>query len=168
MQHRQGSNDSVHKQDIDMNRDDKKQDPMEDKSNVSVSRNRETHDDDDRDSKRKRLSSVATHQSKAQCAEVLTCIGIMSMVANLLRAREVQKSRQLQVEYLNRMKVVDRVPYLLVKHWTWQGAYQCQVDRWVDTLKISGTHRCRLVRSSAASPKSRASRTSQRHHFWNW
>ena len=33
-------------------------------SHVIVSRNRETEDDADRDSKRQRLSSIATHDSK--------------------------------------------------------------------------------------------------------
>ena len=87
------------------------------------------------------------------------------MVANLLCAGEVKKARHLEEKYLNKMKVVERVSYLLVKHGTGKDPIKV---RWVDTLKISGTHRCRLVRSSAASPKSRASRTSQRHHFWNW
>ena len=53
VQHRQESNDGVHKQDADMNNDDKeKQSPTEDKSHVTVSRNRETQDDEDRDSRR--------------------------------------------------------------------------------------------------------------------
>ena len=51
--HRHGTNDSVNKQNIEMNKDDEeKQDPMEEKSTVTVSRNGETHDDHDRDSKR--------------------------------------------------------------------------------------------------------------------
>ena len=67
MQHRQESNDSVNKQDADMNKDDReKQDPMEEESKVTVSRNRETQDID---SKMQRLPSVATHHSKPQRAE---------------------------------------------------------------------------------------------------
>ena len=46
VQHRQERNDGVHKQDADMNNDDKaKQSPTEEKCHVIVSRNRETQDD---------------------------------------------------------------------------------------------------------------------------
>ena len=58
-----------------------KQDPMDEKSNVTVSRNGQTQYDDDRYSKRPRLSSVATHHSKPQRAEVLKYWD-RSMVAN--------------------------------------------------------------------------------------
>ena len=92
MQHRQESNDWVNKQDVDMIKDDKeKQDPVEEKGGVTASRNRET-EDDDRDSHRQRLSSVATHDSKPQRADVK---------GGDLGAGDVQKARQLEVECLN-------------------------------------------------------------------
>ena len=70
VQHKQESTDGVHEQDADMNNDDKeKLSPTEEKSHVTVSRNRET-EDDDRDSKRQRLSSMATHHFKPQHAGV--------------------------------------------------------------------------------------------------
>ena len=76
-QNRQKSNNDVHKQDTGMSKDNKeRQDTMEQESNVTVSRNRETQDDDNRDSKRQRLSSVATHHSKLQHTGVLKYLGI--------------------------------------------------------------------------------------------
>ena len=53
----------------------------------------------------------------------------------------VQRARQLEAEYLNKMKVVERVPYSLVMHRT--GMEPLKV-RWVDTLKSSGIHWSRL------------------------
>ena len=71
VQHRQESNDGVREQDADVNTDDKEeQSPTEEKSHVNVIRNRETGDDADRDSKRQRLSSIATHPSEPQHARV--------------------------------------------------------------------------------------------------
>ena len=79
-------------------------------------RSRETQDDEDRDSKRQRLSSAATHHSKPQHAGVLKYWDHVN--GGELCARGVQKARQLEVEYPNKMSVVDRVPYSLVKHKT--------------------------------------------------
>ena len=59
-----------------------------------------------------------------------------------MSATEVRKARRLEVEYLNKMKVVERVPYSFIKHRT--GKEPIKV-RWVDTLKTSGIHRGRLV-----------------------
>ena len=78
MQHRQEGNDGVHQQNADQK---DKQFPTEEKSHVTVSRTRETEDDADRDSKRQRLSSIATHHSKPQHARVSN-FGIMSTVVN--------------------------------------------------------------------------------------
>ena len=55
-----------------------------------------------------------------------------------MSATEVRKARRLEVEYLNKMKVVERVPYSFIKHRT--GKEPIKV-RWVDTLKTSGIHR---------------------------
>ena len=46
------------------------------------------------------------------------------------------------MEYLNKLRVVERVPYSFVKHNT--GKEPIKV-RWADTLKNSGIHRSRLV-----------------------
>ena len=54
----------------------------------------------------------------------------------------MQKARRLEVEYLNKMKVVELVPYSFVKHRT--GTEPIKV-RWVDTLKKSRIHWSRLV-----------------------
>ena len=105
-EHRQQSNDRVHKQYIDMNNDNnKKQDPTGEWREVTVSRNRETNDDDDRDSKRQGRSSVATHHSKPQHAGDLKCWHHVN--GGELSVRELQKARQSEVEYLNKMKVVE-------------------------------------------------------------
>ena len=119
MQHRQESNDGAHKQDADMNDDKEKQSPTEEKSHVSVSRNTETQDDEDRDSKRQSLPSGATHHSKPQHAGVLIFWDHVN--GGELSARDVQKARRLEVEYLNKMKVVERVPYSFIKHRTSNG-----------------------------------------------
>ena len=111
MQHRQESNGGVHEQDADMNNDDKeKRSPTEEKSHVTVSRNRETEDDADRDSK----TSIATHHSKPQHAGVSKFWDHVN--GGELSAMEVRKARRLEVEYLNKMKVVERVPYSFSKH----------------------------------------------------
>ena len=61
-QNRQRSDVSEHEQDVDMNNEHKgKHDPTEGSSSTAVNKARETLNDDDRDSKKKRLSSVATH-----------------------------------------------------------------------------------------------------------
>ena len=86
------------------------------KSNVTASRNRKTQDDDDRDSKKQRLSSVATHHSKPRHAEVLKYWDHVN--GGELSAGEVQKARQLEVEHLNQMNVVKRVPCSFVTHRT--------------------------------------------------
>ena len=117
MQHRQESNDGVHKQDADMNKDDKEQDPTEEKSNVTVSKTRETQDDEDRDSKRQRLSSVATHHSKPQHAGVLKYWDHVN--GGELCARGVQKARQLEVEYPNKMSVRGRSAVLARQAQDW-------------------------------------------------
>ena len=122
------SNDGVRRQDADMNNDDKeKQDPTEGKSNVTVRRNRETQDEDHRDSKRQRLSSAATRRSKPDA-------GVLKYWDHVSGGElsEVQKARRLEVEDLNQMRVVDRVPYSFVKHRT--GKEPIKV-RWVDPLK---------------------------------
>ena len=111
MQHRQESNGGVHEQDADMNNDDKeKRSPTEEKSHVTVSRNRETEDDADRDSK----TSIATHHSKPQHAGVSKFWDHVN--GGELSAMEVRKARRLEVKYLNKMKVVERVPYSFSKH----------------------------------------------------
>ena len=59
-----------------------------------------------------------------------------------LSATEVRKVRQPEGEYLNKRRVVERVPHSTVK------ARACQEPvkvRWVDTLKDIGVHRSRLV-----------------------
>ena len=71
----------------------------------------------------------------------------------------MQKSRRLEVEYLNKMKVVERVPYSFVKHRT--GKELIKV-RWVDTLKTSGAHRSRLV----AKEFCRGSKIDGFRNFW--
>ena len=161
VQHRQGSIDSVNKQDVDMNNDDKENDdPIKEDSNFTVSRNRETQDDD-RDRQRQMLSSVATHRSKPQRAEVLKCWNDVN--GGELSAGEVQKARQLEVERAHKVKVVERVPCTLVKHRI--GKELIKV-RWRDTLKAAGyTVRGWWRRSFVAGPKSMASRISRRHHF---
>ena len=58
-----------------------------------------------------------------------------------LNAREVQKARPLEVEYVNKMRVVERVAQSLIRAGT--GKEPIKV-RWVDTLKKSGM-RSRLV-----------------------
>ena len=141
MQHRQESNDGVHEQDADMNNDyNEKQGPTEDESHVTVCRNRETEDDADRDSKRRRLSSIATHRSKPQHAGVSNFWDHVN--GGELSAMEVWKARRLEVEYLNKMTVVERVPYSFIKHRTCKEPVKV---RWVDTLKTSGIHSSRLV-----------------------
>ena len=55
-----------------MSNDDKeKQEPTDETSNVTVRRNTKAQNDDDRDSKRQRLSSVAAHHFKPQNEVVL-------------------------------------------------------------------------------------------------
>ena len=106
VQRRQESNDGVHEQDADMNNDDKeKQTPTEERSHVTVSRNGETEDDADRDSKRHRLSSIVTHHSKPQHAGVLKLWDHVN--GGELIAMEVRNARRLVVEYLNKMKLVE-------------------------------------------------------------
>ena len=46
--------------------------------------------------------------------------------------QRVQKARRLEVEYLDKMEVVERVPYSFIKHWI--GKEPIKV-RWLDTLK---------------------------------
>ena len=117
VEHKQESNGGVHEQDAAMNNDDKeKQSRTEDKSHVTVSRHRETQDDGDRDSERQRLSCEATHQSKPRHAGVLKCWDHVN--GGELSAPEVPKARRREVEYWNKMKVVERVPYSLIKHRT--------------------------------------------------
>ena len=95
-------------QDIDMNNDDKeKQSPTPEKSHVTVSRN----------SKRQRLSSIATHRSKPQHARVSTFWDHV----------DGGELSALEMEHLNKMKVVERVPYSFIN------------------LKTNGIHRSRLV-----------------------
>ena len=92
MQHRQESSDGVHEQNADVNNDDKeKQSPAEEKSHVTASRNRETEDDADRDSKRQRLSTMATHHSKPQHAGVSKFWDYVN--GGELSAVEVRKAR---------------------------------------------------------------------------
>ena len=117
-----------------------KQDPMDEKSNDTVSRNRETQGDVHRDSKRQRLSSIATRHFKPQQGGVLKYWDHVN--GGELSAREVQKARRLEVVYLNKMKVVERVPYSFIKRRT--GKEPIKV-RWVDTLRNSGIHRSRLL-----------------------
>ena len=50
-----------------------------------------------------------------------------------LSATEVRSARRLEVEYLNKMKLVDRVPYSFIKPQDWQRAHQGQMGR--TTLK---------------------------------
>ena len=59
-----------------------------------------------------------------------------------MSAMEVRKARRLEVKYLNRMEVVERVPYSFIKHRT--GKEPIMV-RWVGTLKTSGIHKSMLV-----------------------
>ena len=118
------------------NADKERQDTMEQESNPTISRNRETQDHDDRDSKRQRLSSVATHHSKAQHAGVLKHWDHVN--GGELNARGVQEARRLEVEFLIKMRVGERVPYSFVKHRTCKEPIMA---RWVDTLKNSGVHR---------------------------
>ena len=59
-----------------------------------------------------------------------------------LKAREVQERGRLEVEYLNKMKVVERVPYSSVKHSTGKEPIKVKC---VDTLTKSRIHRSRLV-----------------------
>ena len=110
------------------------------KSHVTVSKNRETEDDADSDSKRHRLSSIATHHSKPQHAKVSKFLDHVN--GGELSSTEVQKARRSDVEYLNKVKVVERVPYSFVKHRT--GKEPIKV-KWADTLKTNGIHRSRLV-----------------------
>ena len=134
MEHRQESNDGVHEQDADMNNDDKeKQSLTGGKSHVTVSKNRETEDDADR-------SSIATHHSKPQHAKVSKFWDHVN--GGELSSTEVLKARRLDVEYLNKVKVVERVPYSFVKHRT--GKEPIKV-KWADTLKTNGIHGSRLV-----------------------
>ena len=115
VQHRQESNDGVHEHDADMNNDDKEQQsPTEDKSHVTVSRNSETEDDADRDSKRQRLSSTATHHSNVNGGE--------------LSAMEVRKARRLEVEHFEQD---GRGTSAVLVHQAqdWQRAHQGQVGR---------------------------------------
>ena len=93
-----------------------------------------------RESKRQRLSSTATHHSKPQHAGVLKLWDHVN--GGELSATEVQKARRLEVEYLDKMEVLERVPYSFIKHWT--GKEPIKV-RWPDTLKTSGILRSRLV-----------------------
>ena len=77
MHHRQDSNDDVHKQYGDMNIDDKeKQSPTE------VTSLRETQDDEEIDSKRQILPSVATTSFQAAARRSCDILGIMSTVVN--------------------------------------------------------------------------------------
>ena len=50
-----------------------------------------------------------------------------------MRARQVQKACQLEVEHLNKMKVVERVPYSFVKHRTGKEPIKA---RWVPRSKL--------------------------------
>ena len=59
-----------------------------------------------------------------------------------LDACEVPKARQLEVDYLNKMRVFERVPYEVAKAMMRREPIKV---RWVDTLKGSGIHRSRLV-----------------------
>ena len=117
MQHIQESNDGVHKQDADMNNDDKdKQSPSEDQGHVTVSKNRGRDDEGDRDSKRRRLSSKATHHSKPQHAGVLKIWDHVN--GGECSATEVWKALRLEVEYLNKRNVVEPMPYSFIKRRT--------------------------------------------------
>ena len=88
----------------------------------------------------KTLSSVATHHSKPRHAGVSK--GWDHVNGGELSAGEVQKARQLEVEHLNKINVVKRVPCSFVKH---RIGKEPIMVRWVDTLKNSGIHRSRLV-----------------------
>ena len=54
----------------------------------------------------------------------------------------MRKACRLEVEYVNKTKIVERVPHSFITHRT--GKEPIKV-RWVDTLKTSGIHRSRLV-----------------------
>ena len=59
-----------------------------------------------------------------------------------LDAHEVRKARQLEVDYLNKMRVFERVLFEVAKARMRKEPIKV---RWVDTLKGSGIHRSRLV-----------------------
>ena len=89
---------------------------------------------------RERLSSIATHHSKPQHAGVSKFWDHVN--GGELSAVEVRRARRLEVEYLNKMKVVERVPCSFIKHRT--GKEHIKVT-WVDTLKTSGIDRSNLL-----------------------
>ena len=122
VKHRQEGYDGVHEQDADMNRE------------------------YDADSKRKTLSSKATHRSKPQRAGVPKFWDHVN--SGELSAIKVRKVCRLEVECLNLMKVVERVPSSFVKHRTCKEPIKF---KWVDTLKTSGIHRFWLVANMVAA-----------------
>ena len=80
----------------------------------------------------KEEKSHATHHSKPQHAGVSFFWDHVN--GGELSAIEVRKARRLEVEYLNKVKVVERLPYSFIKHKT--GKEPVKV-RWVDTLKTN-------------------------------
>ena len=127
-------NERVKEQDVDMSKEDRaKQDLVEETSNATVGRNRARQDEDGRHSMRQRLPSVATSHFKPQRAEVLTYWDHVN--GGELSAGEVQTARRLEVEYLNKMKVTERVPHSLTRARTGKEPIEAG---WVDVVNSSG------------------------------
>ena len=127
-------NDRVKEQDVDMSKEDRaKQDLVEETSNATVGRNRARQDEDGRHSMRQRPPSVATSHFKPQRAEVLTYCDHVN--GGELSAGEVQTARRLEVEYLNKMKLMERVPHSLTRARTGKEPIEAG---WVDVVNSSG------------------------------
>ena len=112
----------------------------EEKMSIDDQQESRRSEDDDREAKRQRLASVATSQPKPELMNAERCWDHVN--GGELDAHEVRKARQLEVDYLNKMRVFERVPYEVAKARMRKEPIKV---RWVDTLKGSRKHRSRLM-----------------------
>ena len=112
----------------------------EEKMSIDDQQESRRNEDEDREAKRQRLASVTTSQPKPQLMNTKRFWDHVN--GGELDAHEVRKARQLEVDYLNKMRIFERVQYKVAKARMRKEPIKV---RWVDTLKGSGIHRSRLV-----------------------
>ena len=133
----------------------------EEKMSIDDQQESRRSEDDDREAKRQRLASVTTSQPKPELMNTERFWDHLN--GGELDAHEVRKARQLEVDYLNKIRVFERVPYEVAKARMRKEPIKV---RWVDTLKGSGIHRSRLV--AALDPSMKDSQFFQQRRHWNW